>query len=79
MSEEEALEIANKIVEPHGLKAEFLGDVHSVGVGGDCRSYTRIIVLMGPHPGNEALASLSTKISNNTGINRITFELGRRN
>ncbi len=79
MSEEEALEIANKIIEPHGLKAEFLGDVYSVGVGGDCRSYTRIIVLTGSYPGDEILASLSTKISNNTGINRVAFELNRKN
>ncbi len=79
MSEAEILETANEIVRLQGLRAEFLGDTHSVGVGGDNRSYTRIIVLLGSHPGHEVLASLSTKISNDTGINRITFELARKN
>ncbi len=78
MTEVETLKMANEIVAPHGLRAEFLGDVHSVGVGGDCRSYTRVIVLVGPYPGEEILASLSTKISNTTRINRVTFELTRK-
>lgn len=78
MSEEKILKIANEIVGPHGLRAEFLGDALSVGVGGDFRTYTRIIVLVGPHPGDEVLASLSTKISNNTNVNRVTFELARK-
>ncbi|OGZ63594.1 MAG: hypothetical protein A3A98_02885 [Candidatus Staskawiczbacteria bacterium RIFCSPLOWO2_01_FULL_40_39] len=79
MSEVELLEMANKIIEPYGLRAEFLGDVHSVGVGGDCRTYTRVMVLIGSYPGNEILASLSTKLGNTTGINRITFELAKEN
>lgn len=77
MSETEILEAANKIVGLYGLKAEFLGNVYSVGVGGDNRTYTRTLVLMGPNPGDEILASLSTKISNTLGINRVTFELAK--
>ncbi len=79
MSDAEALKAANKVVAPHGLRAEFLGDSRTVGVGGDKRTYSRTIVLVGPFPGWEALASLSTKISNETGINRVTFELAVKN
>ncbi len=75
MTELEVLKVANEIVSPYGLRAEFLGDAYSVGVGGDSRSYTRVIVLIGSHPRNEILASLSTEIGNRTGINRITIEL----
>ncbi len=78
MSETEVLEVANKIVRPHGLTAEFLGDFFSIGVGGDCRTCTRIIVLAGPNPGHEVVATLSTQISNQTGINRVSYELIRK-
>lgn len=80
LTDTEVLEVANEIVSPHSLRAEFLGgeDVKSVGVGGDSRTYTRVIVLIGPHPGDEILASLATEISNRTGINRITFELAKK-
>ena len=75
MGDEESLRLANTIVHPHGLSAKFLGEARSVGVGGDFRTYTRVLVLIGPHPGNEVLASLATEISNQTGINRVTFQL----
>lgn len=75
MSEAESLAIANEIVKHYGLTAEFLGNSYSVGVGGDFRTYTRILVLIGPNPGNEVLASLSTAIGNRAGVNRITFQL----
>lgn len=75
MTDLEVLEVANEIVRPRGLKAEFFKDVYSVGVGGDFRTYTKVIVLVGPYPGNDTLSSLSTKIGNMTGINRITIEL----
>ncbi len=75
MSEIEILELANKIVAPHGLRAEFIGDFLSVGVGGDNRTYTKIMVILGLWSGHEVLASLSTEISNRTGINRITFQI----
>lgn len=78
MNESDALKISNEIVKSYGLKAEFLGDFYSVGVGGDSRTYTKVIVLTGPFPGNEILASLSTQIGNKTGINRITFETVRK-
>jgi len=80
MTDSEVLKVVGEIVNPHSLRAEFLGgeDVKSVGVGGDSRSYTRVIVLIGPHPGDEILASVATEISNRTGINRVTFELARK-
>lgn len=79
MEHSEILRIANEIVAPHGLRAEFLGDpenVKSVGVGGDFRTYTPVIVLVGPqHPGGEILAQVATEISNRTFVNRVTFQL----
>lgn len=71
------LYIANGFSGPYGLRANFLGDENrmSVGVGGDNRSYTRIIVLEGSFPGWEKLADVSTKISNSTRINRVTFNI----
>ena len=78
MTEQESLAIANETVQLHGLTAEFIGEVRSVGVGGDLRTYTRIIVLIGPYPGEQVLSLLSSQIGNRTGINRITFELARR-
>ncbi|OGZ71929.1 MAG: hypothetical protein A2908_02500 [Candidatus Staskawiczbacteria bacterium RIFCSPLOWO2_01_FULL_38_12b] len=78
MTNEEVLQKANEIVNQYGLMAEFLSDAESVGVGGDCRTYTKIIVLFRPPIDHKTLASLSTKISNVTGINRVTFELARK-
>ena len=76
----EALKLANAIVNPYGLQAEFLGNVRSVGVGGDCRTYTRAIVLTGalPVPDYDTLRSLATQIGNTTRINRITIEITSR-
>ena len=78
MTDEEILEKANAIVASHDLMAEFLGDAHSVGVGGDNRTYTRVICLVGPFPGWDVLAQLSTEISNTLPINRVTYEMARR-
>lgn len=79
MENSEILRIANEIVGPHGLRAEFLGnpdEVRSVGVGGDFRTYTPILVLIGLRPPNdEMLAQVSTEISNRTTVNRVTFQL----
>jgi len=77
MQEHEILKLANEIANPHGLTAGFLAgeDALSVGVGGDHRTCTRIIVLVGPFPGHEILANISTKISNVTNINRVTFDI----
>ena len=77
MKDSEILGIINGISSPHGLRASFLGDesTMSVGVGGDNRSYTRVIVLEGLFPDYETLAKISTQISNSTGINRVTFNL----
>ncbi len=78
MTEAEALALANEIVAPYDLIAEFLGDVRTVGVQGDYRTYTRAIVLIGPFPGWDVLALLSTEISNRTPISRVNFEIAKK-
>ena len=76
MESGEILRRANEIASPHGLRAEFLGsDLFSVGVGGDERSYTRVVNLIGTDPGDEVLAKISREISNTLPINRVTFEI----
>lgn len=79
MENSEILRITNEIVGPHGLRAEFLGnpdEVRSVGVGGDFRTYTPILALIGLRPpDDETLARVSTEISNRTPVNRVTFQL----
>ena len=74
MTIEEIVARANVIVAPYGLKAEILKGIHSVGVGGDNRTYTPVICLKGKFPGWDVLATLSTEISNALPINRVTFE-----
>jgi len=74
MTDEESLAMAQNIISPYGLVAEFLGEVRTVGVAGDGRTYGKVIVLMGTHPGNPVLEELSTRITNQTGITRVTFE-----
>lgn len=75
MEDPEVLVVANEISGRHGLRASFLEGARSVGVQGDAGSYTRVILLEGQFPGHEALAEISTEISNRTGINRITFDI----
>ncbi len=75
MKEKEILRKANEIVAPYGLRAEIFPDLLSVGVQGDNRTYTPIINLIGPHPGNEVLSKLSTEISNTLPINRVTIQI----
>ncbi len=78
MEHEEIVRRANEIVAPYGLQAEILGDIHSVGVGGDHRTYTPVVNLIGTHPGDEVLARLSTEIGNKLPINRITFQFATK-
>lgn len=78
MSEDEIACRANAIVAPYNLKAEILSGIQSVGVGGDERTVTAVINLIGPNPGNHVLANLSSKISNNLPVNRVTYELSRK-
>lgn len=75
MNDETILRVANRIAAPYGLRADFLGDAYAVGVTGDFRAYTRVIVLTGPFPGHAALASVSTAISNETGISRVGYDV----
>jgi phosphoribosylformylglycinamidine synthase subunit PurS len=69
------LEVVNEITNPHGLRAEYLPGALSVGVMGDDRTYTPVIVLVGPHPGDEILQVVSSEISNRTLINRVTYDI----
>jgi GMP synthase PP-ATPase subunit len=81
MSDEEALAIACEIVSKYGLKAEYLSDDPSdrtVGVQGDFRTYARPLVIIGPFPGWDVLEKISREISNQTSINKVTFEMARK-
>ncbi len=69
------LDQINTLVAPFNLVASYLGEVKSVGVGGDNRSYTRAIVLSGPFPGWDILEKLSSQIGNTMPINRVTYEI----
>lgn len=64
----------NDIVRPYWLSAEYLEGIQTVGVQGDDRSYTPAVVLVGPFPGYQILGKLSNRISNETPVNRVTFE-----
>ena len=78
METEEILIMANEIAARYGLKVEISEDVMSVGVQGDNRTYTRIIILIGKFPGYEALEAISTEITNTLEINRVLFETVRK-
>lgn len=78
MSEDEILRIANEVAAPHGLAAEIFSDIHSVGVRGDDRSYSPVVNLIGPFPGHNALAEISSAITSRTPVNRVTFQLAAR-
>jgi hypothetical protein len=70
----EILVKANELASAYGLKAELLSDdAFSVGVQGDQRTYTPVITLVGPWPGNVALRRLSTEICNTVKVNRVTY------
>ena len=78
MSREEILLKAEEIAAREDLKVEFLEDVQSVGVGGDDRTYTPVLVLIGPFPGWDVLAKISTEITNTVHVNKVTYELASR-
>ena len=78
MTDEESLEIAKEIAKGFGLEAELMPGAFSVGVGGDCRTYTGVINLRGPWHGHEKLAEISTQITNRTSINRVIFEIVKK-
>ena len=74
---DQILEEINKLTKPYGLRAEYL-DASSVVVQGDARTYTPAIVLIGPHPGDSKLEEISSMITNQTPVNRVTLELAIR-
>jgi len=71
----ELLRQANEIVAKYGLRAEILPGAWSVGVQGDERTYTPVIIVAGKFPGHEILSEISTALTNNLKINRITYDL----
>ena len=78
MQKEEILARANEITAPYELRAEIFEDIMSVGVGGDERTYTQVINLIGSFPGYKILAKISSEISNVLPINRVTFQLASK-
>lgn len=77
MEVNEVLRIVGELVRPYGLSVDWLG-VYSVGVAGDYRTYRPVLLLSGPHPGDDILAEVSTRIGNMTEGCRVTFEIAVR-
>ncbi len=77
MDDAEILRICNEIANPHGLTVEFVAaeGIMAIGVGGDCRTVARPVVLVGPFSRHEVLAAVSTKICNDTPTNRVTYDI----
>lgn len=79
---DEVLRQANAMVIPHGFRAEYFpgeeGLIRTVGVTGDERAYLPVLCLIGSNPDQEVWAALSTKITNDLPIGRVTIELARR-
>jgi len=70
-------EILNRVSEmtaPHDITVEVPLGHFSVGVQGDERTYTPIVMLKGPNPGWDVIAEISSRISNSLPVNRVTFE-----
>jgi GMP synthase PP-ATPase subunit len=78
MTDEELLAKVNTISLKHDLKAEFLSKAHTVGVRGDARSYLPTVVLVGAFPGWDVLEEISSEITNNLEIGKVTYELARK-
>lgn len=84
---EVALEIArrewlcqkiNIFISKWGLFCEIPDGLKSVGVGGDCRTYTSVVFLRGPFPGYDALVDICSEITGKFDINRVLFEVGKQ-
>lgn len=73
---------ANEMAEPYGFRAEYFpgeeGLIRTVGVEGDSRVYLPVLCLIGSNPDQEVWAALSTKITNELPISRVTVELAAR-
>lgn len=78
MTKTEILVRANEIVSPHGLRAEIFEGINSVGVGGDNRTYTPVINLVGVYSDWEILGALAREIANTLPINRVTYEITKK-
>ncbi len=78
MVKEEIIRRVNEIVAPYGLHAEIFEGIKSVGVGGDARSYTPVVNIIGPFPGYDVLSKISSEITNVVSVNRVTFQIGKR-
>jgi GMP synthase PP-ATPase subunit len=78
MSDEEILKKANEISVRHGLTAELLDGIRSVGVRGDERAYLPVIVLVGEFPGWDVIERVSSEITNTIDVGRVAFESARK-
>ena len=70
--------MADKIAMQFNLTAEVFEGPRSVGVGGDMRTFTPVVNLIGDFPGHEVLATVSNRITSELPVNRVTFQLARR-
>ena len=68
----------NEILSKWGLSCEIPEGLRSVGIGGDCRTYTLVVFLRGPFPGDDVLAKVSSEITNRFPINRVLFEISKK-
>ncbi|MEK7150646.1 MAG: hypothetical protein AAB783_00400 [Patescibacteria group bacterium] len=77
IGEPEILARANEIAQRYGLSVEIPEGIQSVGVGGDERTYTPIVFLIGPFPGWEVIEKISSEISSTLPINRVTYQIAK--
>jgi GMP synthase PP-ATPase subunit len=78
MSGKEIIRIANEIARPFNLKAEIFPDIYSVGVQGDEGTYSPVVNLVGPFPGNKALEKISNEITSRLPVNRVTIQIAKK-
>lgn len=68
----------NIFIRKWGLFCEIPDGLKSVGVGGDCRTYTSVVFLRGPFPGYDALVDICSEITGQFDINRVLFDIGKQ-
>jgi GMP synthase PP-ATPase subunit len=75
MNKKEIVRQASDIAKKYNLLAELEIRVKSIGVQGDNRTVTPVIILSGPFPGYEKLEEVSTTITNSLPINRVIYDI----
>jgi hypothetical protein len=67
-----------EIISLHDLTVDVPRGIFAVGVQGDERSYTPVVILRGQMPEKLVLDKISNKISNTLPVSRVTFEIVAR-